>query len=74
MKTFLKYKYIDNTGDVHHDIKVHSSFKINNVLVDLKCALNEDTENYFTIEINGKTIINDEFFSYECCMVKRIVT
>ena len=69
--TVLKHKVCDNTKDVHHKIKVYSSFEINNVLVDFKCHVNEDTEEYFTIEIDGETIVNDEFFGYEYCMVKK---
>jgi len=69
--TDLKHKVRDNTKDCHHDITVNSSFKINNVLVDLQCRLNEDTENYFTIEIDGGIIVNDEMWGNDYCMVKK---
>lgn len=69
--TDLKHKVRDNTKVVIHDITVNSSFKINDVLVELQCRLNEDTENYFTIEIHGGIIVNDEMWGNNYCMVKK---
>lgn len=69
--TDLKYKYLDNTRDVNHEIKVYSSFKINDILVELIWEMNEDREQYFTIKIDGKPIICDESWGYDYCMVKK---
>lgn len=67
----LKHKVRDNTKDCHHEIKIHSSFKINDVLVDLKCEINEDTDTYFIINIDEETIINDEVWGMDYCMIKK---
>ena len=69
--TDLKHKVKDNTKDCHHKIKINSSFKINGILVDFKCEINEDREEYFIITIDGKTIINDEYFGYDYCIIKQ---
>lgn len=61
----------DNTKDCHHKKEINSSFKIDGILVDFKCKINEDHEEYFIITIDGKTIINDEYFGYDYCMIKR---
>jgi hypothetical protein len=49
--TELKHKVRDNTKDCYHDIKIHRSLKINEVLVDCKCEMNEDNENNFIMKI-----------------------
>ena len=61
----------DNTKDCHHKKEINSSFKIDGILVDFKCKINEGHEEYFIITIDGKTIINDEYFGYDYCMIKR---
>jgi antitoxin component YwqK of YwqJK toxin-antitoxin module len=50
----LKHKVRDNTKDCYHDIKIHTSLKINEVLVDFKCEMNDDHEDNFIIKIDGK--------------------
>jgi hypothetical protein len=69
--TELKHKVRDNTKDCYHDIKIHTSLKINEVLVDFKCEMNEDHEDNFIIEIDGKTIIVDEAWGNDYCMIKQ---
>jgi len=69
--TELKHKVRDNTKDCYHDIKIHTSLKINEVLIDFKCEMDEDHENNFIINIDGKTIINDEEWGNDYCMIKK---
>lgn len=69
--TELKHKVRDNTKDCYHDIKIHTSLKINEVLVDFKCEMDEDHEDNFIINIDGKTIIVDEMWGNDYCMIKK---
>ena len=69
--TELKHKVRDNTKDCYHDIKIHTSLKINEVLVDFKCEMNEDHEDNFIIKIDGETIIVDEAWGNDYCMIKQ---
>ena len=69
--TELKHKVRDNTKDCYHDIKIHTSLKINEVLVDFKCEMDEDHEDNFIIKIDGKTIIVDEAWGMDYCMIKK---
>ena len=69
--TELKHKVRDNTKDCYHDIKIHTSLKINEVLVDFKCEMDEDHEDNFIIKIDGKTIIVDEAWGMDYCMIKQ---
>jgi len=69
--TDLKHKVRDNTKDCYHDIKIHTSFKINEILVDFKCQMDEDHENNFIINIDRKTIIDDEAWGMDYCMLKK---
>ena len=69
--TELKHKVYDNTKDCYHDIKIHTSLKINEVLVDFKCEKNEEHEDKFIINIDGETIINNEVWGKDYCMIKK---
>jgi len=69
--TELKHKVRDNTKDCYHDIKIHTILKINEVLVDFKCEMDEDHEDNFIINIDGKTIIVDEMWGNDYCMIKQ---
>ena len=69
--TEIKHKVRDNTKDCYHDIKIHTSFKINEILVDFKCEMDEDHEDNFIINIDGKTIIVDEIWGNDYCMIKK---
>jgi len=69
--TNLKHKVRDNTKDCYHDIKIHTSFKINEILIDFKCQMDEDHENNFIINIDGKTIIDDEEWGMDYPILKK---
>lgn len=69
--TEIKHKVFDNTEDCYHDIKIHTSFKINEILVEFKCEIDEDHEDNFIIKIDEKPIIIDEMWIMDYCMIKK---
>ena len=68
--TELNYKVYNNNKDCYHDIQIHISFKINEVLIDFKCKKEEGLDNNFIININEQTIINDNIW-HDYCMIKK---
>jgi len=69
--TKLKHKIRNLTEDCHHRVIINSSFKMNDILIELECEINEDTDSIFIIKFDGKTIIYDENWGFDYSMIKK---